>query len=751
VSPTDWYRALTAPARVAIVGASADPAKGGLLRNLVRLGFAGEIVPVNPRVGEIDGLTTAPSVAAIEGPVDLALIVVPAWHVPGVVAECGDAGVPVAYVMSSGFGELGEEGAELERAAVANASRTGLRLLGPNSNGVISARGGLAGSIMTATEDFRPPLVDDGVAVITQSGAIGGFLVPKLLEAGLGVGSYFSTGNESDVGFAELLERLVDDPDVRAVLGYVEGLRDGPAFVRAAARARAAGKPIVVLKVGVSDEGAHASASHTGAVTGSDAVYDGVFRQLGVRRTENLRQLIDAGVILGRTHRPMGRRLGIVTISGGLAVMSIDHAARRRLEVPAWTSATRDRIAELLPPYVGVRNPLDTTGVMADDPLLLHELLTAADEEPETDVTLLSLGGSHHREAAVVDALSALAPTLRKPLLVVWVGGSSGLARDRLPRTGLPVFETVEDAIDAIAVVAELPTGREVGEINPSPAPNQHALNVAEQLVAAARARSLTMLDEVDGKQILRAFGIPCVEETVVSSAAGVPLVLPGMAPTIVAKLRSARLSHKSDIDGVQLNLRGTEAVASAVTDLLERAGRLGLDDAEVVLQDQVDIGAELLLGASQDPTFGPVVTLGLGGTGAELAPDRQIRLPVIARADVDDMVGGLRAHRLLEGFRGAAAIDRGQLAELVQRFGAMIVQLSHEVADVDINPLVCRRSDGTLVAVDALFVLKARPTARLAFDVNSKAPPRAAPSTGPGTEQMGAPVSRTLRSETGA
>jgi acyl-CoA synthetase (NDP forming) len=704
-SAAPWYQALVSPRRVAVVGASADPAKGGLLRNLLRLGFHGDAVAVNPKGGTIDGLIAVADIRDVDEPVDLALVAVPARYVPDAIRGCAEAGVRVAYIVSSGFAELGEQGAELQAQAVREAARGGVRLVGPNTNGIISARSGLAGSIMTPVGDLSAPLRPSGVAVITQSGAIGAFIFTGCLAAGLPVGTYTSTGNEADVGFEELLSALVDDPSVQVILAYVEGLRDGAGFIKAARRAQELGKPIVLLKVGVTDAGARASASHTASMAGRDIVYHGVLRQLGVRRANTLRELIDAGRLLMAAPAGVGTRVGVVTISGGLAVMATDEIVRRSLQVPAWNAECATRFDELLPDYVTVQNPLDTSGVMADDVALLRAVLETASADDQTDLILLSLGGSRTREQTVLTALSEIVPTLAKPVLVVWVSASSEFPA-AMHRSGITGFDSIEAALAAVSVArwAPSPAGEEES-IPRHGAPNRHALDVAAALITWAQATGRAALDEVESKAILRGFGVPTVAEQMLGaddeSCLPADLVYP-----VVAKLRSPELPHKSDVGAVRMGLSDPAAARRAISELRALAGELKLAQADIVIQEQVDIGAELILGASEDPTFGPVVTIGIGGVAAEVEPDIQILLPSLNRSDVLDAVDRLRSQKLLNGFRGAAPVPRPDLANTVVRFADMVRALSPWVSEIDVNPLIADQQ-GRLVAVDGLMVLR--------------------------------------------
>jgi acetate---CoA ligase (ADP-forming) len=703
-----WYQAVVAPRRVAVVGASSHPAKGSLLTNLLRLGFQGEVIPVNPRGVTIAGLPAVTDIREAADQIDLALIVVPAPQVPAAVRGCAEAEVRVAYIMSAGFAELGERGRVLQEQARTEAVSGGLRIVGPNTNGVISARAGLAGSIMTSVGDLPAPLARGGAAVITQSGAVGAFIFTGCHNAGLPVGTYLSTGNEADVGFEEVLGELVDDPSVELILAYAEGIRDGPGFIRAAERAKSAGKPIVLLKVGVTDEGARASASHTAAMAGSDVVYEGVLQQLGVRRARSLRELIDAGRLLSESPRGVGTRVGVVTISGGLAVMASDEIARRSLSLPSWADSSAEAFRQVLPGYLQISNPLDTSGVMADNLGILRAVLRTASADDRTDVTLLCLGGSRARERAVVDGLADFVPKIAKPTLVVWVGGSPDVYQ-RMRHADIIAFESVEDAIAALSLArAHVPDDMDQTASRPCGLPSrQAAMAIAVSMIKAARAAGRTALDEVESKVILRAYGLPCAEEAVVEPGADVAQVATKLLFPLVAKLRSAEVLHKSDVGGVLAGLADIAATRAAVADLLALAGRLGLRHAEVVLQEHVDIGVELILGASTDPTFGPVVSIGVGGLTAEVAPDVQVRLPSLARAEVYRALDSLRGRRLLRGFRGAAPAPRRQLADTVLRFAQMVGDLAPEISEIDINPLVVERGEGRLAALDALMILR--------------------------------------------
>jgi acetate---CoA ligase (ADP-forming) len=352
-----------------------------------------------------------------------------------------------------------------------------------------------------------------------------------------------------------------------------------------------------------------------------------------------------------------------------------------------------------------VQNPLDTSGVMADDVALLRAVLETASADDQTDVILLSLGGSRTRERTVVAALSEIVPTLAKPVLVVWVGASSGFPA-AMHRSGITGFDSIEAALAAVSVARRAPsTAGQEESIPRHGGSNREALDAAAALITQARAGGRAALDEVESKEILRAFGVPTVAEGVLEaddeSRLPADLVYP-----VVAKLRSHELLHKSDVGAVRLGLSDPAAARRAICELRALAGELKLAQADIVIQEQVGIGAELILGASEDPTFGPVLTIGIGGVHAEVEPDIQILLPSLNRSDVLDAVDQLRSQKLLNGFRGAAPVPRPDLANAVVRFADMVCALSPWVSEIDVNPLIADRL-GRLVAVDGLVVLR--------------------------------------------
>lgn len=692
-----WLKALLDPAAVAIVGSSDNPqrASGRIQYYLDRWGYKGDVHPVNPSRATVQGKKAYAKVSDIPYPVDVAVIMVAAERAPAAVRDCAEAGIGVAIVGSSGFSETGPAGAALEEELSMICAETGIRLIGPNGNGVVAVRSNFTASFMSGLDTERFELTDHGVALVSQSGAVGAFIFNLGQGSGLGVGTFVSTGNETDVGFAEIIASLAADPATTAILGYVEGLRDGPAFVDAARAAEAAGKPVAILKVGSTEVGARAAASHTASLAGADRVYDGVFRQLGVARATSITHLLDVGRLFAYYGDRVGTRLTVATISGGAGILAADTAAQTGLEMAQWSQEWQARLAEHVPSFASTANPVDATGSLLTDDATLVGVLAVVDEHPETDVVVLILGNGEQMEAAISSRLVAIARDMHKPVVVVWVGGS-GLALERLNAGGVAAFDDPVRCINALASVAtrRRPSGgSDGGDALPTWTPS-------------SEGDTSHVLDEVASKELLAPYGLPVVTEVIVTEVADVAGALDRVGLPAVAKLRSKDLTHKSDVGGVRTGLSDAAAVARAVEDLLELGRKLGLEGADVVLAEHVDIGIELLVGSSVDPTFGPVISVGVGGVLTEALQDVSVLLCDFTVEDLDAALSRLHARRLLEGYRGLPRVDAAMLMPAVRAVAAAATDHAHRVRSIDVNPLVVTHT-GRVVAVDALVELE--------------------------------------------
>jgi len=702
-TPAEVVSHLLRARSVAVVGASDDGTKasGRTLRYLLRYGYQGSIYPVNSRRETVQGLEAYASLTDLPEVPDLAVIVLPAATVLEILRECGEVGIGVAIVFASGFAEMGQAGVQAQEELVTVARKVGVRVLGPNCVGAVGAADNLTAAFMTGLDQERFELKDQGVAFVTQSGAMGAFILNMAQSTGLGLGRFVSTGNEADISLPEVIEGLVEDPTTRVVLGYVEGIREAPSFRAALEFARDRDVPVALMKVGRSARGAVAAQSHTGALAGQDTVYDGLFEQYGVFRAIDVDHLLDLGRILASTKRPGGPRVSIVTLSGGAGVLMTDAAEDVGLEVPRWDDEWAERMSAVLPAFASVRNPIDTTGVIASDQQVLRDAVDICLQHPGTDVVMVMLGNMEREEDSICRMLAKSAATSAKPIVVVWVGGS-GRPVEILAEQGIPAFPEPVRAVRAVAALVQWSArgggsrglvSNPDGTVAPSAQPNWK------------RCASVTRtLDEVAAKRLLRRQGIRTVLEHEVLDPSGAVDAARQIGFPVVLKLLSEEVPHKSDHDLVKVGLLDESAVRSAAEQMLGTAMAMGVTDRRLVVQSLVSSSTELLLGMRRDPIFGPVIALGIGGVLTELAADVQVRLPPLTALDVEAMMAGLRYRTVLEGARGRIPVNRKALIATVLAFSELVAEHGSELDSLEINPLLVDEN-GLPVAVDALAV----------------------------------------------
>jgi acyl-CoA synthetase (NDP forming) len=695
LTPVQVVRHLLDASSIVIVGASDDPRKasGRTLHYLSKYKYAGAVYPVNPRRETVQGIPAYRSVADVPGRPDLAVIVVPAADVADAVRDVGARGIPVAVVFASGFAETGDDGERAQQELAAVARKAGVRILGPNCVGVVGAGRNLTAAFMTGLDQDRFDLVDDGLAFVTQSGAMGAFILSMAQSSGLGLGRFVSTGNEADLTLPQIIEGLVDDDTTTAVLGYVEGIRDPEGFRRALSHAAERRIPVALMKVGRSARGALAAQSHTGSLVGSDAVYAGLFSQYGVHRADDIDQLLDLGRVFASPRRAGGPRLSIVTLSGGAGVLLTDAAEDAGLTVAPWTADWQQRIAAVLPPFASVTNPIDTTGAIAGDQNMLRDAAVLALENPDSDIVIVMIGNLDREEERVSELLIEAAATADKPLVVVWVGGS-GRPVATLSRAGVPTFTEPLRAIRAVAALVDWSAahGAGTGRVHSRLSPRHE------------EAESPAALDEVAAKALLSRFGVSTVREVAVTTPREAADAARFTGLPAVVKLLSRNVTHKSEHGFVRLGL-DTEAEVSAATEQILAAARaIGIEDRRIVVQAMLSSETELILGMRHDPAFGPAIALGLGGVLTEIAADVAVRLPPLTANDVASMRAALRNSALLDGPRGRVAVDHDALTRTVLAFARFAEERGSEFDSVEINPLLVD-ADGSLVAVDALMI----------------------------------------------
>ena len=671
---------LFAPARVAVLGVSRNPAKLGhrLLQNVLTGGFGGVVIPVNPSGEPILDLPTVRSVEALPDGVDLALVSLPASAVPEVVKALAGRGVKAAVILSSGFGEVNDHGVATQVDLLATARAAGLRLVGPNCMGVYSAPVGLNGTYF-----WDLPRTAGAISVVSQSGAYGGLIFRHLGGRGLGMARFVSIGNQVDVEIAEVLDWLVDDPATGLIACFVEALRDGPRFLAAAARA-AGRKPIVMLKGGRSDAGRRAAGSHTGSLAGSWEVYRAACAGTGVVLAEETEEFFDAieTLVAIPSARPASRGVAVVTVSGGPSVIAADTAERAGLEVPALGAATRETLRGLLPSFAAVGNPVDLTPQVA--PARIGAAVRGVFDEPSVAGVIAVNVGLDIPEFA--DGVVAATRATGKPAVAFAADAPEVAAR--LRAGGVPVLPSPERAVRAWRALwqARTPAAR-VSTPAPTLAPElRRALQTTRGALPYALARAL-----------LESCGVRFCREAIVGDPDAAVAAAERIGYPVVVKADVDGLTHKTEAGGVVLDLPDATAVRAACAMLRARTGA-----TRFVVQERVGPGVELLLGARRDEVFGPLVVLGTGGVLTEVLRDVSVRVVPLGEGDAESMLDEGARPRLLAGPRGRSAVDRSTLVRLVHSVAGLVVA-EPRIREIDVNPLI---ADGSgIVAVDALVV----------------------------------------------
>lgn len=693
-----------APRSLAVIGASEKPGSVGraLLENTAT--FAGPVYPVNPHHARLLDRPTWARIADVPGGVDLALIATPAATVPGVVRECVRAGVKGAIVFSAGFKECGPDGAALEREVLAEARRGGLRIVGPNCLGIMAPHARL-----NAT--FASPLAQPGhVAFVSQSGALCSAVLDWSRREKVGFSAFVSVGSMLDVNWGDLIDALGDDPRTRSIILYMESIGDARSFL-SAAREVSFSKPIIVVKVGRTAAAAKAAASHTGALTGSDAVVDAAFRRAGVLRVATIEDMFDMAEILSKQPPPQGRRLGIVTNAGGPGALAVDQLVSIGGELAPLTPETLAALDAVLPAPWSHGNPVDILGD-ADDRRFAQAVSLVARDATTDGVLVILTPQTMTDPVAVARSIIGLGPLPGgKPLLASWMGGAGVEAGEAvLNDAGVPTFKYPDRAAVAFDYLwrhgANVRALYETPVLAPDSVPPATAYPDASDIILAARRQRRTILTQWESKQVLAAHGFPVVpafpadtEDAAVERAreTGFP---------VAVKLHSETLTHKREVGGVCLSVRTAEGVRQAWRSIrravTEKAGADHFQGVTVERMIPPD-GVELLLGSSVDAQFGPVVVFGAGGRLVEVLADRALGLPPLTSTLARQLIGATRISRALGSGRGQFAVDMAALEQLVVRFSQFVAG-QRWIKEVDINPLFA--SPGAIVALDARIIL---------------------------------------------
>ena len=696
---TDAISVLLRPRSVAVIGASADAGKiSGLPVHFLRKhGFTGAIYPVNPRVSSIDGLACFPDTRSLPAPPDVGMVLLGAGRAVQAVRDLAAAGTRAAIVLASGFGESGEEGARRQAALIDAAGA--MRILGPNTIGLVNVTHNIPLSASGALAADRFP--KGPVSFVSQSGGILGSLMSRAAARGIGLAKLVATSNEADLEIADFIGYLADDPDTKVIALYIETIRNPDRFRAAAAKAQRAGKPLVALKVGRSEAGARAAVSHTGAMAGNDAVYDAFFDQLGVIRAQTFSDLLDIPATLA-TQPPLGgKRVAVLTSTGGAGTLLSDSLGIAGLETPDPDAATIARLRALQPGDQASldRNPIDVT-LAGLHPDILSGAIRALSESPTFDALAIVVGSSAvARPELISDAIAKAMPVRSKPV-VAYVSPHAPEAVTRLTELGVPAFTAPESLATALSALRRAAEPRRPEP----PVVKRPSVPVPDALEGT--------LDEAAAKELFARFAVPCAREIIVATPQQAERAARDLGGRVVLKILSADITHKSDVGGVAVDL-----TAETIGDRLVRMQRdvlaaSGATPDRFIVQQLIGGGVELILGFRRDP-LGDVILLGMGGVAAELIGDTTLRLMPspwgLSQADASCMPRELKTWPLLDGFRGRPKADIDALADAIVNFSTMVAQLGPRLIEAEINPLFVLPQGQGVIAADGVAALAKR------------------------------------------
>jgi acetyltransferase len=689
------------PKSVAVIGASNQPRSVGavVMRNLLAAGFAGPVMPVNPKHQAVSGVLTYPDVANLPLAPDLAVICTPSATVPELVRQLGERGTRAAAVLSAGLGEASAEDGKRLQAEMLDAARPHLlRILGPNCLGLIVPGAGLNASFSHTSA------LPGKIAFLSQSGALCTAVLDWAEASNIGFSHFVSLGNGADVDFGDLLDYLGGDPATRAILLYIESITAARKFM-SAARAAARNKPVIAIKAGRAREGAEAALSHTGALAGSDDVYDAALRRTGMLRVFETDALFDAVETLARFGRLRGDRLAVVTNGGGPGVLATDALVLSGGRLAKLSEATVGRLDALLPATWSRGNPIDIIGDA--DGARYAATLEALLDDPGADAILVmhaptAISSGEDAARAVVQ----VAERSKRSLLTSWLGrASADRAREIFAAAGIATYDTPDKAVRAFVQLVEYRRNQDALMETPPSAPIDFSPDVgaARRVIEAALAEGRDLLSEPEAKAILAAYGVPAVETRIATSPADAARIAAEFGFPVALKILATEITHKSDVGGVQLDLATPNDVQNAAKAMRDRVAELapGAEIQGFTVQHMArrPNAHELIVGAMTDPTFGPVLLFGQGGIGVEAIGDRALGLPPLNMSLAREMVSRTRVARLLEGYRDRPAADLQAICLTLVQVSQMIVDLP-EIVELDINPLFADESG--VLALDA-------------------------------------------------
>jgi acetate---CoA ligase (ADP-forming) len=691
------------PDSIALIGASRDLEKipGRLLSMLRKNDYPGQLYPINPNYGDIDGLKCYPSISAVGQPIDLAIVIIPAKGVLGALEQCASAGVKNAVIISSGFAEEGGDSAAMQDAIAALAKNTGMRISGPNAEGFYSQLQRVAATF-SPTVDGKPGeptliATKRRIGIVAQSGGIGFAIYHRAKALGIALSYVISAGNESDLGAGEFFEYMVQDASTDVILLFIEGIRDVDKFLAAARRAAELGKPVIVTKVGRSGAGERAAASHTASMAGWSAAYDAVFAKYGFIVSNDLDEAVTIAAVLTTNPLPKGDRVAVLTVSGGAGIWGADTVSMQGLQVPELSERIQSEICKLLPSYGATRNPIDVTaqGVHSGGLQRSIDLLDASDE---VDAILVVLSLSSDTRMPFKQAeLKPVIDAQNKPIVFYSYTLPSQFARTELAASGAVLLSGLTHAGVAMRQLVARAKFRLAPPLDAAALPPRDV---------SAHLKSAT-LSESDSKALLRDAGIALPDEVLVADKTALDAAIARVGFPLVMKIQSRDIPHKSEVGGVRVNIV-TKGEAFAAYEALKESARRHRPDADiqgVLVGPMAKKGVEIIVGTMLDATFGPMIMVGLGGITTELFRDVVYRPAPVSAPEASAMLAELKAAPLLNGFRGAAKADVPALSQLISQVSLLAARYAGEISEIEINPVLVHPVGQGVTVVDALVV----------------------------------------------
>lgn len=695
---------LFAPKAIAVFGASRRNNAVGtrLYQNLLDAGFAGPIYPINPKYEKLDGKRCYATIHDVNDHVDLVVITTPASTVPEIIHECGEHGVRAAIVISAGFGEGDGKGVHLQEQILQEAARYQMRIMGPNCLGIIRTRQHLNA---TFTKSMAQP---GPLALVSQSGALCTAILDWAVPRNIGFSTVVSLGSASDIDFGDVLDYLALDPATQSILLYIEGIRDARSFMcglRAAARL----KPVVVIKVGRHQEGSRAAMSHTGAMVGADDVFDMALQRAGAVRAMTIEQLFSAAQLLATHNRVKGNRLAIVTNGGGPGVMATDRAMDLGLSLASFEDHTVETLNKLLPEHWSHSNPVDILGDATEQRFQGAAQACLADKNVDGVVVMLTPQAMTDPTPAAKGVIEA-GKDRHKPLLTCWMGETQVKeAWELFANNKIPSFPTPEASIEAFSYLANYHRNQLLLLQVPGPLDKRSAPDVegAQLIIDGVAAEHRSVLNGLESRAVLTAFGIPVSTAIEAHSANEALVAAESLGFPVAMKISATKLSHKTDVGGVRLNINNAHAVRAAYNEMISAIEEKhpNSDVRGVTIEKMVNSphGRELIIGIIRDPVFGPVISFGSGGTAVEVQRDRAVALPPLNAFIASNLIENTRVAKLLGDFRNLPAINMHALVQLLLRVSEMACELPR-IMELDINPVVA--DEEGVIALDARITI---------------------------------------------